>query len=169
MDTTPNRKQPNEPSVDAQEAAIVEYVRRNPNPNGPTVAELRDHIAAGLESADNFQRGILQAFIETLDNYSDEWARTDEVTRSPLQGSNDPRWAEHVTSIARNFPVEQRPAVAALLQIRRDRETGEEAVKQTPEMIRTADAAKVPVRDIAALLDITTSYVYSVLRRPKGK
>ncbi|MET7759750.1 hypothetical protein ABZT27_34375 [Streptomyces sp. NPDC005389] len=138
-----------------------------PNHTGPTVAEFRNHIAAELENVNALQRGILQALVETLDSYTDEWAQTEQVTRGPLSGSDDPRWAEHVTSIAMNFPDEQRPAVAALLQIRREREAGEAAVQETPAMIRSASAAGVPVADIAALLSITTRYVYSVLREER--
>ncbi|MFH8793836.1 hypothetical protein [Streptomyces sp. NPDC017941] len=87
-----------------------------------------------------------------------------EVVRSMRRGRAAQRLAEREAVIQARFPAQQQPHALALAQIADTRKAGEKAVEKTPHMIRMAGDAGIKAPDIARLIDLTTSYVYRVLR-----
>ncbi|WP_031010683.1 hypothetical protein [Streptomyces sp. NRRL F-5727] len=126
--------------------------------------DLRDQLDALLDEHPDIT-GLVHALAQAVVNTRQRPISSVEIIRRVRRAEANSRTDEHEESIAHNFQPEQRPAVQALLGTAAARKKGEQAVEKTPLLIQRAAAANIPVPDIAALLDVTPSHVYAVLRK----
>lgn len=163
-------KTPEEQQADILRVAADQGLKAFPAPDPRQSRAALDALLNGRPQlaalALNLVHAALSSGTVTMDNRT---YTSGDIVSTLRQGRRARMLADRAAMIEAEFPAALQPTAHALATLGDTRKAGEKAAEKAPVMIHRAKAEGMKPKDIARLLQVTESHVYTVLRTKPGK